>query len=224
LKNRIPLIIALIVGIASMVFSYQSLNNQIESATTTVEIVVTKNSIEAYSVIDSSNLTLKSVPPSIVDDNTVLDPSLIANKICTSPIYADKPIDVRIIAEKSEDTGNKQIVGVYIDAARCAGVTEGDIVDVYRIGETFQGEAAPRIAANCRVVRIANDKGVVVKSTVLSGVSGSVGLNTPPQIVYLLVNPAEVPYVISGASNETKSRIALSKKSKETIDIAGGVE
>ena len=39
-----------------------------------------------------------------------------------------------------------------------------------------------------------------------------------PRIVYLLVNPEEVPLVIQGSLDKSQSYLALSKKSKETVD------
>lgn len=216
MKRRIPLVITLFIGIAIMAFSYSAVNKQVKTATTTINVVVPLDNIEAYSTINSKNLTIKAVPPSIVDKNTVRRLSQIANKICTSPLYSGKPIDIRTIAQKPDDIGNKQVIGVYIDAARCAGVTEGDIVDVYRVGEAAQGEAAQKIAVNSRVMRITDEKGVAVKSTILSEVGGGVGVTVNPRIVYLMVNPLEVPYVIQGTVDKSKSLIALSKKSKET--------
>lgn len=219
MKFRIPLIISLVAGIVIMAFSYLALNKQVKSATTTIDIIVPRSNIEAYSVISSSNLTIKAVPPSIIDKNTARSPDQIANKICTSPLYAGKPIDTRTIAQKPDDIGSKQVIGVYIDAARCAGVTEGDIVDVYRVGEAAQGEAAAKIAGNSRVIRITDEKGVAIRSTILQEVSGEVGVAVNPRIVYLLVNPLEVPYVIQGAVDKSKSLIALSKKSKESLGV-----
>lgn len=207
---------ALIVGVMVMGASYHMVRKQVEVATTTVNIVVPKTTIESHSIIDSDNLTTLAVPPSVVDDNTATQTSQLNGKITTTPLYPGKPIDLRVIAEKSADVGNKQVVGVYIDAARCAGVTEGDIVDVYRLTQSSQGEAAPIIAANCKVLRITDEKGVPVRgaSAIFQGVSSEVGMAKNPRIVYLLISPSEVPYVIQGSVD--KPQIALSKKGKET--------
>lgn len=215
-KKKWPLIVGLIVGVIVMGASYYMVQKQVEVATTTVSIVVPKTTIESHSIIDSDNLTTLAVPPSVVDDDTATQPNQLNGKITTTPLYPGKPIDLRVIAEKTADVGNKQVVGVYIDAARCAGVTEGDIVDVYRLTQSSQGEAAPIIAANCKVLRITDEKGVPVRgaSAIFQGVSSEVGMAKNPRIVYLLINPAEVPYVIQGSVD--KSQIALSKKGKET--------
>ncbi len=213
-----PLILALVVGIVLSAAGYTMLQKQVRSATVTKTVITAKSDVEAYSVIDSSNLIEKEVPAAVVDENTVTKIEQVTGNICTTPIYAGKPIDLRTIAAKPDDIGDGQQVGVYIDAARCAGVTEGDIVDVYRIGDEMQGEAAPLIAVNCRVMRITDEKGVPVKgaSAIIQGVSGDVGLMKNPRIVYLTVKPNEVSQVIQGAVDKTKSCLALAKKSKET--------
>lgn len=219
-KKKWPLIVALVVGVIVMGVSYHMVQKQVEVATTTVDILVPKTTIESHSVIDSDNLTTIGVPPSVVDDNTATKISQLNGKITTTPLYPGKPIDLRIIAEKTEDIGNKQVVGVYIDAARCAGVTEGDVVDVYRLTQSLQGEAAPIIAANCKVLRITDEKGVPVRgaSAIFQGVSAEVGMSKNPRIVYLLISPSEVPYVIQGSVD--KPQLALSKKGKEaTVQI-----
>ena len=217
MQKKWPLIIALVVGLIVMGASYYMVRKQVEIATTTVNIVVPKTTIESHSIINSDNLTTLAVPPSIVDNNTATEISQLNNKITTTPLYPGKPIDIRVLAEKSADVGNKQVVGVYIDAARCAGVTEGDIVDVYRLTQSSQGEAAPIVAVNCKVLRITDEKGVPVRgaSAIFQGVSAEVGMAKNPRIVYLLINPAEVPYVIQGSID--KPQIALSKKGKESI-------
>lgn len=217
MQKKWPLIVALVVGVIVMGASYYMVQKQVEVATTTVNIVVPKTTIESHSLINSDNLTTLAVPPNVVDDNTATKTNQLNGKITTTPLYPGKPVDLRVIAEKTEDIGNKQVVGVYIDAARCAGVTEGDIVDVYRLTQSSQGEAAPMIALNCKVLRITDDKGVPVRgaSAIFQGVSAEVGMAKNPRIVYLLISPAEVPYVIQGSID--KPQIALSKKGKESI-------
>lgn len=219
MEKRIPLIIALIIGLAVMGFSYMKIKQQVVAATTTVNILVPKASIEAYSVVTKDNLTMIAVPPNITDENTATSPEEIDGRITTTPLYAGKPIDLRTIVSKAENYDEKQVVGIYIDAARCAGVNEGDIVDVYRISPNNQGEAAPKIAQNCRVLRVTDEKGVPVRgaSAILQSASASVNIIKTPRIVYLLISPQEVPYVIQGSSEQ--SFLSLSKKTKENIDL-----
>lgn len=217
MRNKIPLILALLIGIVVMMFSYNLMQKQVEEATTTVAILVPKSDIEAYSIVTAENLTTLQVPPSIVDANTVVEFGDITDKVCTVPLYTNKPIDIRNIADKPSEIGNKQVVGVYIDAARCAGVVDGDLVDVYRVNPGTQGEAAPLIAQNARVIRVTDEKGVPVKgaSAVLQSAETAISVVKNPRIVYLLVTPNEVPQVIQGSLADTNN-LALSKKGQET--------
>lgn len=218
MKQRLPLIIALVVGIGITIFSYAMVQKKVDTATQTVAIMVPKTTIEAFSVIKKENLMTVHIPPTITDENTAKAADQLIGKIPTAPLYPGKPIDLRMVAEKPEDVGDKQVVGAYIDAARCAGVTEGDVVDVYRVSSSIQGEPAPLIALNCRVLRITDDKGIPVKgaSAIMQNVSTDVGLVRDPRIVYLLVKSQEVPYVIQGSLSKTESYLALAKKGKET--------
>ncbi len=211
------MIFALIISLAAFGFSYAKIQQHIEASTTTVRVLVPKDTIEAYSVVTSDNLTTIAVPPNITDENTALSPEQIEDRIAVAPLYAGKPIDIRTVISKAEDLEEKQVVGVYIDPARCAGVNEGDLVDIYRISPTSQGEAAPKIAQNCRVLRVTDDKGVSTRGvSVVQSAAASANLTKPPRIVYLLVSPQEVPYVIQGSAEQ--SYLSLSKKTKETID------
>jgi Flp pilus assembly protein CpaB len=224
LKKRVPLIIALVIGIAVMGYSYTKIQEQVETATTTVQVLVPKANVEAYSMVTKDNLTVAEVPPSIADEFTAVSPEQVDGRITTAPLYTGKPIDLRTIIAKTEDFQDKQVVGVYIDAARCAGVNDGDIVDVYRISPQFQGEAAPKIAMNCRVLRVTDDKGTPVRgaSALLQSASESINISKNPRIVYLLIKPEEVPYVIQGSSEQ--SYLSLSKKTKETSEAQVIVE
>lgn len=219
MKKRLPLIIALIAGIIIMGFSYAKIQKQVETATATVQVLVPKTNIEAYSIVTKENLAITEVPPNIIDEYTAVSPEQIDGRITTAPLYSGKPIDLRTIIAPSEDYQDKQVVGVYIDAARCAGVNEGDIVDVYRISPQSQGEAAPKIAMNCRVLRITDEKGIPVRgaSAILQSASESININKNPRIVYLLIKPEEVPYVIQGSSDQ--SYLSLSKKTRETFEV-----
>lgn len=225
MQKKIIIGVALLLGIVAMIFSYNMINKQVEEATTTVDIIVPKTDIEAYSTISGDNLTTKSVPPNIVDKNTVTSREQIVGQSTTAPLYAGKPIDLRTIVSAKEDLKNKQVVGVYIDAARCAGVTEGDIADVYRI-PTIPGNPSPRIAVNSRVLKITDEKGTPVRgaSSLAANGTSEVGVVKNPRIVYLLINPEEVPLVIQGSLDKSQSFLALSKKSKETYEPAPLVE
>jgi Flp pilus assembly protein CpaB len=87
LKKRIPLIIALVIGIAVMGFSYTKIQEQVETATTTVQVLVPKANVEAYSMVTKDNLTVAEVPPSIADEFTAVSPEQVDGRITTAPLY-----------------------------------------------------------------------------------------------------------------------------------------
>ena len=214
MQKKIIIGLALILGIGMTLFSYTMISEQVETATKTVEIVVLKTDVEAYSIIDAKNITTKAVSPNIADEKTVTKQENVIGKATAAPLYAGKPIDIRNIIDAKEDIQEKQVVGVYIDAARCAGVTEGDIVDIYRVTESA-GNPSPCIASNSRVLKVTNESGVSVKQ--LS--NGDAKTYGAPKIIYLLVKPAEVSFVIQGSVEQKNTYLSLAKKSKESTPV-----
>ncbi len=210
-QKRLIIGLALIVGIGVAIFSYTTINQRVELATKTVQVVVLKTDVDAYSAISAKNIETKAVPPYLVDDYTAIKPEQVSDRVTSAPIYAGKPIDMRNIVDPKEDMQDKQVVGIYVDAARFAGVTEGDIVDVYRVS-VAAGNPSPCIASNSRVLKITDEKGVALKN--LEGQKQG-----QPHIVYLLVKPSEVPQVVQGSVVQEKTYLALSKKSKESTPI-----
>ena len=89
------------------------------------------------------------------------------------------------------------------------------------------GNPSPCIASNSRVLKITDEKGASVKNTsIAASVASEAGAVKTPRIVYLLVKPAEVSFVIQGSVDQEKSYLALAKKSKESepVSVVGVVE
>ncbi|NLN47963.1 MAG: hypothetical protein GX154_02485 [Clostridiales bacterium] len=224
MQKKLIIGLALLIGIGIAVFAYTAINKQVEEATQTVQIVVLQTDVDAFSSISPKNITTKAVPPNIVDDFTVTSPEQITELFTSAPLYAGKPIDIRNIVDPKEDMQDKQVVGVFIDSARYAGVTEGDIVDIYRV-DTTPGVSSPCVASNSRVLKIIDDKGFAVQK-LAKGTVTEAGSPSMPHIVYLLINPSEVPFVVQGSVEQEKTHLALAKKSKESAPVlaVGAVE
>jgi len=219
LKRVSPGLLAVVVGLAVAVFAWNALHRQVTEARQTVRVVVPKHDIGAYSVVNASDLGTKEVPPSAVDGFTVRKAGEAAGKVATAPLYAGKPIDRRVLAEPSGDVGGRQVVGVNVDAARCAGVRAGDVVDVYWLrpeqGAWAPSQSAVLVARDVRVLKVCDERGQEVEGSpsVLQGAVGAVAAaRKEPKVVYLLVKPEDVPKVIGGAA-EKSAFIALARKS-----------
>lgn len=218
MQKKLIIGLALLVGIGIALFAYTAINKQVEVATQTVEIVVLKSDVDALSVISSKNITTKSVPPNIVDEFTATKVSQVENMFVATPQYAGKAIDLRNVIDPKEDIQDKQVVGIYTDAARYAGVTEGDIVDIYRL-DPVAGNASPCIAYDSRILKIIDNRGITVQK-LSSSVVTETGALSEPHIAYVLVNPGEVSLVIQGSSDQNQSHLAFAKKSKESMPDA----
>lgn len=215
LREKWSIVLIIIVGLIVALFSWHMVQEQINNAEKTATIIVPNKDIEAYSVITSENLSTVQLPLRAVDKYMARDKSQIVNKVTTIPLLTKKPVDTRMLTDRKSNLGNKQVVGVYVDAARCAGVQEGDLVDVYWLQGTEIAQPSSPIARNVRVLRVSDERGIPVKSSsvVAQNIGADTALARAPKIVYLVLSPEEVPYVINGSAENSK--IALSKKSKE---------
>lgn len=219
MKNKLAilLVVALLIGGVTTVYSYGKIKEHQKKELELVPIVVAATKTEPYSLLSDDSIKIEYVSSKFVDEFTATDLSEVNGKITTIPLYKDKPIDIRLIADKPEEIGNKQVVGVHIDAVRFAGVGDGDIVDIYWLDKE-ELSPAQKIAHNVRVLRVTDEKGVPLNESIniARSAATSAGLveNKNPRIVYLLLEPEEVPYVIQG-STPGSTKISFSKKPVE---------
>lgn len=213
MSKKIVLIVAILIGLLAGVYSWSNIQAQISKVEETVRVVVPNSDIEVYSIITKDNLTWLNIPANMLDENTVTDPDEIIEKLTIAPLFKNKPIDKRVLVVPSHtNLKNKHVVGVRVDAARMAGAVEGDLVDVYWLENNSVAITAPIIAKNARVISVTDSFGRPLRDRA-SGVSildTNASANLEPQIVYLLVSPEEVPFVINGAS-KGNTNIAFSK-------------
>lgn len=221
-KFKILVAIGLILGLSVSGISYYYLKQMIHQKTETVIIVVPKNNIEAYSTITTESLTQIAVSPQLVDQYTVKTSSELIGKVALQTLYAKRLIDSRAIADQGEDLGQSQVVGIYCDTARSAGVGDGDTVDVYwspTSRQSAQAALSPshRIALNARVLKVCDEYGNSIKEqTVIK--QGIASVAKPPEskyLIYLLAQPAEVQYIVSGSNSPS---LTLVKKASPTAE------
>lgn len=208
-KKHWVIIIAVVLAAAAAVASWIGLHKQINQATKREMVVTVVADMPPMTMLTAENVKLIDVPLSSVNEHTVKAPADIIGQITTVPLFSGGMIDKRVIAQPSI-LGNCQLVGIYTDPARYAGVQENDVVDVYWVQQDKQPLAAVIIAKDAKVYKIADEAGSTIKSN--NVVTQAVNSATKaPKIVYLLVKPEEAPYVINGAiDNKT---MALVKKS-----------
>ncbi len=208
-KKHWVIIIAVVLAAAAAVASWIGLHKQINQATKREMVVTVVADMPPMTMLTAGNVKLIDVPLSSVNEYIVKAPADIIGQITTVPLFSGGMIDKRVIAQPSI-LGNCQLVGIYTDPARYAGVQENDVVDIYWVQQDKQPLAAVIIAKDAKVYKIADEAGSTIKSN--NVVTQAVNSATKaPKIVYLLVKPEEAPYVINGAiDNKT---MALVKKS-----------
>lgn len=222
-----PVYLAIFAGLIVSCVAWNYQNEKNAKIMATVNVVVPKQDIEAYSLVTAEKLTIKKVRASNVDKFTARDINLTAGMVTTAPLYSGKVIDSRYLVKPSDEIGRMQVVGVKIDAARAAGVRTGDIVDVYWLtpeqGAWSYTQGSRLIAQNVRVLRVCDERGEPLpeqSGTIQSAVGGVVAPIKEPRIVFLLVNPGDVSKIIGGSAEKNAS-IALARKSSESNAIGG---
>lgn len=224
MKNKLVffLILALIVGSAISIYAYRVIKTQQAKELELTPVVVASAQIDAYSNLSPDNIKIEYISAKLVNEFTAKDMNELTDKVTMVPLYPGHPIDIRLVADKPDEIGDGQVVGVNIDSVRFAGVTEGDTVDVYWLGTENVAMPAQKIASNAKVLKVTDEKNISIaeKNNIARSAAASAGLVdvATPRIVYLLVKPEEVPYVIQG-SQPGSSSISLSKKpAKDTYD------
>ena len=227
-----PLIVVALLALASFFYFYNAFNGRIAAAQQTVAVIVPKQDIQAYSSITADNLTAENIPLASADNYTARSAGQVSNMVATAQLYAGKPIDLRLLAKPSDSTGNFEVVGVNVDAARSVGVKPGDIVDVYWLqaqqGAWVPGQGSIPVAGNVRVLRVCDEHGQPINEGQSSSALSSVGaaISPPasykePKIVYLLVRPEDVAKVIGGSGDKNASIAFARKSSESTINMTG---
>ena len=224
MKNKLTifLILAFIIGGATTFYAYKEIKAHQAQELELTPVVVASAQIEAYSNLSSDNIQIEYISSKLVDEFTARDIVELADKVTMIPLYPGHPIDIRLVADKPDEIGNSQVVGVHIDSVRFAGVSDGDTVDVYWLDSENLASPAQKIASNAKILKVTDEKNVSITeaTNIARSAAASAGLTgiATPRIVYLLVKPEEVPYVIQG-SVPGSNNISLSKKpAKDAYD------
>lgn len=223
-RFKIFVVIGLILGLCASGISYYYLKEMIHQKTETVTVIVPKRNIEVYSTIAAEDLTQIAVSPHLIDQYTVKNSTELTGKVALQTLYAQRLIDSRSIADQSENLGQKQVVGIYCNTAQTAGVSDGDTVDVYWSPTNQQNTQAvllpsQRVALNARVLKVCDEYGNSIKeqTVIKQGIASVTKTPESKYLIYLLVQPEEVQYIISGSSN---SSLTLVKKASPTIELS----
>ncbi|MDI6906436.1 MAG: RcpC/CpaB family pilus assembly protein [Thermoanaerobacterales bacterium] len=187
-----------------------------------MSLPVPTRDIPAYTVIASEDVTLKEFVKGAEEPTSAREPKDVVGYITTAPLTKGWQINKRVLTDK-EAFGDKQVVGVNVDAARAGGVKAGDIVDVYWLtpeqGAWTASMSSRLVAQNATVLKVCDERGQPLDET-QSVVQGAVNPVAPPKrtpsVVYLLLDPADVGKVIGGAMPKS-SFIALAKKTKWSV-------
>lgn len=192
MKKYLPYIVIIIIGLTLCVFSYAKLGAFIGQKTETVKVVVPTSDIPAYKQITPANLKFKEILSSEVNEDVVTDPQTIIYKQATSVLYADWPINKKLIEEKKQFK-NKHVIAINIDYNRSAGAKPGDIVDVYFV----RPPASDWVAAEW-AERVATE--VVVLS--IEGVNAKTGSAAATSTAILAVDKDFTHKIVPGATKE----------------------
>ncbi len=164
MKNKLTIffILAFIIGGATTFYAYKEIKAHQAQELELTPVVVASAQIEAYSNLSSDNIQIEYISSKLVDEFTARDIVELADKVTMIPLYPGHPIDIRLVADKPDDIGNSQVVGVHTDLVRFAGVSEGDTVDVYWLDSENLASPAQKIASNAKILKVTDEKNVSI--------------------------------------------------------------
>ncbi|SMB96511.1 Flp pilus assembly protein RcpC/CpaB [Thermanaeromonas toyohensis ToBE] len=216
-RNQVPLIVAIVVGLAVALGSARFLLGYAKTQHETVRVPVPARDIAPYTVISPGDITWRDVIKGAEEAGAVRDPREVVGRVALSPLYRGEQIRKERLADPSFVTG-RQVVAVSIDVARCVGgiLVAGDLVDVWWVPDPGQPERWVLVATDAVVLDVRDSSGRTVLpqgGLVQQAIGGVVqsSPSNPPAVAVLAVRTEEVQKVIGGASPKSQF-VVLAKK------------
>jgi len=197
----VPLILAVVFGLAVAFFSTVKLLEYAQNNQPTLKVPVPVRDIPMYHEITAKDLELRPILAGGREPNTVLEPNQLVGKVTVAPLYKSEQIRRERVVDRQQFDSSKHIIAVSVSLVRSAGgtVAPGDLVDVWWL----QGVNIPGaiLATDARVVEMKDAQGKQPGVAV-------------PAVAVLAVKPEEVPQVVWGAEEGSKN-VVLVKKFRE---------
>lgn len=209
IKDRWPLIVAVVVSLCITYFAYSRLQPIIYQQEAFADVIVAAKDLRPYSTITISDLGTKKILKTMVNKKSIQEPDKLIGKVVKSSIRSGESImDSQL--DDAENLKNKRFISIPTDLSRSVGgvLRPGDLVDVWWVDNAVAGQWR-QVAANVNIVDILDSSGNTVN--LVSNDIGTQNLkNTIPNIVILAVDKDGISPLIGGAIPETK--LVLVKK------------
>lgn len=227
LWQHMPLVIAIVVGLAVAFFSAKYLQAYVNANKEMTRVPVPAHDIPPYTVINPQDITWKEIIKGAEEPGTISDPSEAVGKISLSTLYQGE----QIRKERLVGAGllhDKQVVSINVDVARCVGgaLKMGDLVDVWWIVDHNLPSGWQLAAVDAVVLDIRDSTGkslLAEQAPVQALVAGTPRVTTvPPAVAVLAARAQDIPRIVGGASPKSQNSV-LVKKYTPGGEVMGGV-
>lgn len=217
LRHHLPLLVAVVIGLAVAAFSARYLMVYVNTHRETVRVPVPARDIPPYTVISSQDLTWRDIVKGGEEPGAVKAPEEAVGKLALATLYRGEQIRKERLADPSLVAG-RQVVSLNVDVARCVGgsLKAGDLVDVWWVTDPNLAAGWALAASDAVVLDVRDSTGKSVLPAggfiqqALGGAAPSAPSN-PPAVVVLAVKSGDVPRVVGGASPKSQN-VVLTKK------------
>lgn len=228
LRRHIPLVIAIIAGLAVALASAKYMLVYVNTHKETVKVPVPARDISPYTTISSEDIVWREIVKGGEDPGAIRDPSEAVGKLTIAPLYRNEQIRKERLTDSNLVAG-KQIVSLNIDVARSVGgaLKAGDLVDVWWVLDpALPNWSLAAVDAVVLDMRDSSGRSVLpAGGGIVQQAFGSAApvQSNPPAVAVLAVRSEEVSRVVGGASPKSQNAV-LAKKFMPTPHVSAAAE
>lgn len=162
-RNRIILLIVVILGVGATVFAYFQLRDRVVEVVEMKNVVVLNKEIKAYETIKPTDVKVVKIEKNVDTSNYLTDKADLIGKIAVDTLIADELVLPHFVTDK-EKLSPYVFVTIKTEYSRTGGAKLGDSVDVYKVTRTDEdgNSQVSKIAENAIVINLTNKDGLLI--------------------------------------------------------------
>jgi len=215
-RQHLPLVIAIVAGLAVALLSAKYLYVYVNTNKEMTRVPVPARNIAPYMVIEQQDVTWKEIVKGAEEQGCISDPSEAVGKISLSPLYQGEQIRRERLADASLLSG-KQVVSINVDVARCVGgaLKMGDLINVWWVIDPNLPSGWQLAAVDAVVldIRDSSGKSLLAQQTPIQSLAAGVSPapSAPPAVAIIAVRAQDISRVVGGASPKSQNAVLVKK-------------